>query len=160
MRRTVKVVMTLGSAVAAAAIERIFFASPRWRGAPSNHFDGERFHNRERGWQTKRSVLKWQVTRVAGEWPEHPEAKYGPKPPERVDGGRLRVTFINHSTTLVQMDGVSLLTDPVWSTVGPGLMRSSHRDGGEQEARRPDVPTTPPRATHPTWLPKGYGWLR
>jgi len=48
-------------------------------------------------------------------WPEHPDATFGPRPPERVDGGRLRVTFINHSTTLVQMDGVNILTDPVWS---------------------------------------------
>jgi L-ascorbate metabolism protein UlaG (beta-lactamase superfamily) len=107
--------ITIGSALLAAAIERIFFASPRWRGAASDHFDGERFHNRERGRQTEGSFLKWQATRERGEWPEHPEAMYGPPPPERVDGGRLRVTFINHSTTLIQMDGVNILTDPVWS---------------------------------------------
>src|SRR5207244_7476239 len=47
--------------------------------------------------------------------PEHPEATYGPPPPKRVSGGRLRITFINHSTTLIQMDGVNILTDPVWS---------------------------------------------
>ena len=29
--------------------------------------------------------------------------------------GRLRITFINHSTTLIQIDGVNILTDPVWS---------------------------------------------
>ncbi|MEA2416390.1 MAG: hypothetical protein QOI58_3047 [Thermoanaerobaculia bacterium] len=116
MRRTAKAAaITIGSVIAAAAIERIFFASPRWRGAASDHFDGERFHNRERKSETKRSVLKWQLTRVPGEWPEHPEATYGPPPHERVDGGRLRVTFINHSTTLIQMDGVNILTDPVWS---------------------------------------------
>ena len=33
----------------------------------------------------------------------------------RVDDGRLRITFINHSTTLIQIDGVNILTDPVWS---------------------------------------------
>lgn len=107
--------ITIGSAIAAAAIERIFFAAPRWRGSVSDHFDGERFHNHERGWQTEGSFLKWQATRERGVWPEHPEANYGPPPPERVDGGRLRVTFINHSTTLIQMDGVNILTDPVWS---------------------------------------------
>jgi len=116
MRRTTRAsLITIGSAIAAAAIERIFFAAPKWRGALSDHFDGERFHNRERGRQTEGSFLKWQATREAGEWPEHPEATYGPKPPERVDGGRLRVTFVNHSTTLIQMDGVNILTDPVWS---------------------------------------------
>jgi L-ascorbate metabolism protein UlaG (beta-lactamase superfamily) len=117
MRRTVKAAaISIGSALAAAAIERIFFAAPKWKGAPSDHFDGERFHNRERGRQTEGSFLKWQATREAGGvWPEHPEAMPGPPPPERVDDGRLRVTFINHSTTLIQMDGVNILTDPVWS---------------------------------------------
>jgi L-ascorbate metabolism protein UlaG (beta-lactamase superfamily) len=33
----------------------------------------------------------------------------------RIDDGRLRVTFVNHATTLVQMDGVNILTDPIWS---------------------------------------------
>src|SRR5438874_9749408 len=112
LRRTVKAAaITIGSAIAAAAIERIFFAAPRWRGSVSDHFDGERFHNRERGWQTEGSFLKWQATREPGEWPEHPEATYGPPPPNRVDDGRLRITFINHSTTLIQMDGCNILTD-------------------------------------------------
>ena len=38
-----------------------------------------------------------------------------PPPPERVGPGELRVTFINHATTLIQLDGINLLTDPVWS---------------------------------------------
>src|SRR5438552_4004804 len=115
VRRTAKAAgITIGSALAAAAIER-FFAAPRWRGSVSDHFDGKRFHNRERGWQTEGSFLKWQATREPGAWPEHPEATYGPPPPERVDGGRLRITFVNHSTTLIQMDDVNILTDPVWS---------------------------------------------
>ena len=33
-----------------------------------------------------------------------------------MEQGDLRVTFINHSTTLLQFDGVNILTDPVWST--------------------------------------------
>jgi L-ascorbate metabolism protein UlaG (beta-lactamase superfamily) len=107
--------ITIGAALGAAAIERIFFASPRWRGPVSDHFDGERFRNHERGRQTEGSFLRWQASRQRGEWPEHPEEKYGPPPPERVGDGRLRVTFINHSTTLIQMDGVNILTDPVWS---------------------------------------------
>src|SRR3954470_19519686 len=116
MRRTAKAAaLTIGAALAAAAIERIFFASPRYRGTVTDHFDGQRFHNRERGWQSEGSFLKWQVSRQPGEWPEHSKETFGPAPPERVGNGRLRVTFINHSTTLIQMDGVNILTDPVWS---------------------------------------------
>jgi L-ascorbate metabolism protein UlaG (beta-lactamase superfamily) len=116
VRRTAKAAaITIASALAAAAIERIFFASPRWRGRVTDHFDGHRFHNLESGKQTEGSFLKWQANRRRGEWPAHPEQTFGARPPERVDGGRLRVTFINHSTTLVQMDGLNILTDPVWS---------------------------------------------
>jgi N-acyl-phosphatidylethanolamine-hydrolysing phospholipase D len=33
----------------------------------------------------------------------------------RVDGGELRVTWIGHATVLVQLPGLNLLTDPIWS---------------------------------------------
>jgi hypothetical protein len=36
------------------------------------------------------------------------------QPPARVDEG-IRITFVNHATVLVQMDGISVLTDPIWS---------------------------------------------
>jgi L-ascorbate metabolism protein UlaG (beta-lactamase superfamily) len=115
MKRTKKAAIAISSAIGAAAIERFVFASPRWRGAVSDHFDGEKFFNREDGWQSERSFLKWMANRERGAWPEHPDAIYGPPPPERVGEGRLRITFINHSTTLIQMDDVNILTDPVWS---------------------------------------------
>ncbi|MGH9421315.1 MAG: MBL fold metallo-hydrolase, partial [Thermoanaerobaculia bacterium] len=85
MRRTAKAAaITIGASLAAAAIERIFFATPRWRGPISDHFDGRRFRNLEQGRQTEGSFLKWQANRRRGEWPEHPEQTFGPKPPERV----------------------------------------------------------------------------
>ncbi|MEA2240140.1 MAG: hypothetical protein QOC81_4864 [Thermoanaerobaculia bacterium] len=115
MRKWTKAAVAIGSALGAAAIERLVFAAPRWRGPVSDHFDGERFRNHERGRQSEGSFLKWMANRERGAWPQHPEVVYGPAPPERVGDGRLRVTFINHSTTLIQMDGVNILTDPVWS---------------------------------------------
>ena len=39
----------------------------------------------------------------------------GPRPPDRVPRGQLRVTFINHATVLIQQDGLNILTDPIWS---------------------------------------------
>ena len=36
-------------------------------------------------------------------------------PPRRVGPGELRVTFVNHATVLVQLDGLNVLTDPIWS---------------------------------------------
>jgi L-ascorbate metabolism protein UlaG (beta-lactamase superfamily) len=115
MRVWTKAAMALGAGLAAAAIERIVFGAPRWRGPASDHFDGARFRNCEPTRQTEGSFLKWQASREPGVWPDHFDVPYGPPPPERVGDGRLRVTFINHSTTLIQLDGVNILTDPVWS---------------------------------------------
>src|SRR5712671_4562769 len=115
MGKLTKAAIAIGSALGVAAIERVFFAAPRWRGAVSDHFDGERFRNREGGWQSEGSFLKWMANRERGAWPAHSEPAYGLQPPERVDDGRLRITFINHSTTLIQIDDVNILTDPVWS---------------------------------------------
>lgn len=36
-------------------------------------------------------------------------------PPASVNGMRCRITFINHSTVLIQYAGMNLLTDPIWS---------------------------------------------
>jgi L-ascorbate metabolism protein UlaG (beta-lactamase superfamily) len=86
------------------------YAGPR-----SDHFDGKHFDNRRAtahagGW----AFIKWRLTRKPGPWRER-ALQPGAPPPERVDGGQLRVTFVNHATVLVQMDGVNLLTDPIWS---------------------------------------------
>ncbi|MBV9493444.1 MAG: MBL fold metallo-hydrolase [Acidobacteria bacterium] len=90
-------------------------AAPRYRGAESDHFDGTRFHNQDPARKIEGSVLKWQMTREPGVWREWVDAAPGPKPPGRVDGGRVRVTFVNHATMLIQMDGINILTDPIWS---------------------------------------------
>jgi L-ascorbate metabolism protein UlaG (beta-lactamase superfamily) len=88
-------------------------AAPHYHGPISDHFDGEHFHNREEARQG--SFLKWQLTRERGFWPAWVDEAPGPPPPRRVGGGRLRVTFINHATLLVQIDDLNVLTDPIWS---------------------------------------------
>ena len=115
-----RLAIVTGLAAAAAAVlavvyERRMLAAPHYRGVESDHFDGERFHNHQSGWQTEASFLKWQMNREPGRWREWVDASAGPLPPPRVDEGGLRVTFVNHATTLVQMDGVNILTDPIWS---------------------------------------------
>ena len=87
----------------------------RYRGPVSDHFDGKRFHNHQSGWQTEGSFLKWQMTKKPTPWPKWIDAQPGPAPMPRVDDGRMRITWVNHATMLVQMDGVNVLTDPIWS---------------------------------------------
>lgn len=97
------------------------FSAPGYTGPASDHFDGEQFHNQEahdrHGFT---DLLKWQLTRELGPWKDWTDAPPGPRPPARVGRGQMRVTFVNHATVLLQMDGLNILTDPVWSeTVGP-----------------------------------------
>src|SRR5207302_224499 len=53
--------------------------------------------------------------------------------PIRVNEGELRITFVNHATVLVQMDGLNVLTDPIWGDVAgpvPYLARKRRRPPG------------------------------
>ena len=90
--------------------------APGYEGPLSDHFDGERFHNVEpvdlpgilRG-------IRYALTtnhRIWDKWREN--TSFDP-PPARIDNDRMRVTFINHATTLIQMDSLNILTDPIWS---------------------------------------------
>lgn len=90
------------------------FDAPAHRGPPSDHFDGRRFRNVMRARHgTVGDFLRWQATREPGRW-RRVDAAPGPPPPRSVDRG-VRVTLINHATTLVQLDGLNVLTDPVWA---------------------------------------------
>jgi L-ascorbate metabolism protein UlaG (beta-lactamase superfamily) len=107
--------MTLPSVVGCTA-----FSAPRYRGPRSPHFDGSAFRNPDGREIDGARVLGWLLRRDPGPFREWVDDPPGPKPPERVDGGRIRVTLIGHSTLLVQMDGKNILTDPVYSNrVGP-----------------------------------------
>ncbi len=107
------------------------FAAPKYRGPVTDHFDGAQFHDDKVGMQGPGAVLKWTTTREPAPWPEWIEAPPGPPPPRKVEGGALRVTFIGHATTLVQLDGVNVLTDPQYaeraspvSFAGPARIRA------------------------------------
>src|SRR5688572_4605538 len=101
--------LVTGAAAALAFTLERSFAAPHYRGPKSDHFDGKRFHNHPSGWPTEGSFLKWMMNRDHGAWRNWVDAPPGPKPPERVSDGRMRVTFINHATLLIQMDGVNIL---------------------------------------------------
>ncbi len=91
------------------------FSAPRYRGPLSDHFNGETFFNpraKPRGFM---DLLRWLSNRKPGIWTLREDIALGPPPPQRVGKGKLRVTFVNHSTVLIQADGLNILTDPVWA---------------------------------------------
>jgi L-ascorbate metabolism protein UlaG (beta-lactamase superfamily) len=93
-----------------------WFTAPRHSGSPSDHFDGRRFRNRPVSAHAGfRDFARWRRTRQPGSWTSWTDAPPGEPPPRQVEGDRLRVTYINHATVLVQTRGLNLLTDPIWS---------------------------------------------
>ena len=99
-----------------ATSSRAAIAMAFYHGPVSDHFDGEHFYNSPNGMpHGSGSVVKWLANREPGPWPKWIDAAPGPPPPERVSDGGLRATFVGHSTVLIQMDGVNILCDPIWS---------------------------------------------
>ncbi|RJR44573.1 MAG: hypothetical protein C4576_13005 [Desulfobacteraceae bacterium] len=101
--------------------------SPRWM---SDHCDGVRFYNKEPG-HTFSDMVRWIWQMETVQWPEWIEDAPQPRPTVRVEDGKLRVTYVNHATVLIQMDGINILTDPIWSMraspfrwIGPKRVRS------------------------------------
>jgi L-ascorbate metabolism protein UlaG (beta-lactamase superfamily) len=79
------------------------------------HFRNGRFLNPGTVEHGFRELYRWMRNRTPGPWPSWIPSTPGPPPPPRVHGSDLRVTFINHSTVLLQTAGLNLLTDPIWS---------------------------------------------
>jgi L-ascorbate metabolism protein UlaG (beta-lactamase superfamily) len=93
------------------------FAGPVYTGPVSDHFDGREFFNRNRDARHDfKTFLSWVTKRNRGSWQGHlTDNGPGPRPPGRVGTGKLLVTPVGHSTFLLQLDGLNILTDPVWS---------------------------------------------
>lgn len=82
----------------------------------SDHFDGKKFFNAGVRHHDFGDFLRWRWQRRPGRWRKWVDAPPGSPPQKRVGAGELRVTFVNHATVLLQLDGINLLTDPIWST--------------------------------------------
>jgi L-ascorbate metabolism protein UlaG (beta-lactamase superfamily) len=87
-----------------------------YQGPETDHFDGRHFRNSPNGaLRGAGSVLRWLINRKPRPWRKWIDEPPGVAPPERVAGGGIRATFVGHSTVLIQMDGINILTDPIWS---------------------------------------------
>jgi len=109
--------------------------------AAREHFLDGRFFNPGVAEQSFSQLLKWVTNRQVGVWRKWIPSTPGPKPPAYVESEVLRVTIVNHSTVLLQTEGVNVLTDPVWSRrVSPVSFAGPerHRDPG---IRFEDLPT-------------------
>jgi L-ascorbate metabolism protein UlaG (beta-lactamase superfamily) len=89
-----------------------------YSGPISDHFDGQRFFDSD-GAPPKdlRELLRWQFggKRERARWPDWIENACSDVPPPRVDGGKVRFSFVGHASWLIQTGGLNILVDPVWS---------------------------------------------
>ena len=123
-------------------LDRIYY-----RGPESSHYDGQRFFNPD-GEDTVRppagrSRGAFFLRYLTGSderppWPEQIAVKPS-RPPARVDGERMLVTWVGHSTVLVQTAGLNILTDPIWSE-RTGPLNLGPRRVAEPGIRFEDLP--------------------
>lgn len=100
----------------------------------SDHYDGEKFFNPE-GHDLKSfwDLLTWQFSGDSIDWPESvPNSNYQLPPLENKKGV---VTFINHATFLIQLPGITILTDPIYSE-----RTSPFKFMGPKRVREPGIP--------------------
>ncbi len=99
------------------------------------HFDGKRFYNlnpiEEKNFWT---FLKWRWSAETKPWPSNVSDNV-PYLSQTVDGeNEIVATFVNHATVLLQLKGLNILTDPIWSERASPVTWA-----GPKRARRPGV---------------------
>jgi len=90
--------------------------NPYYQGPPSDHFDGTKFFLPQSA-EPKGigDILKWRFAGNRKKWPKKVENPFHPNPPHRHDAGDFSVTFIGHATILLQICGLNIITDPLFS---------------------------------------------
>ena len=97
--------------------EKYFLSAPAYKGPKSNHFNGKQFVNlKSYGKKNFWDVIKWRLNRKDANWPSWVENKNFSLPQKHFgQKNAVSITFINHATVLIQVDGINILTDPIWS---------------------------------------------
>lgn len=84
----------------------------------TDHFDGTYFYNKDLSSHGARrffDVLKWRLEGGVQEWPVFIDNQHQPKLPSNITHNEVFITYINHSTELIQLQDLTILTDPVFS---------------------------------------------
>ena len=83
----------------------------------TSHYDGARFYNTSGADKSAGDVARffWQSISSKTPWPKWVENPPADPVVEKVTED-IKTTYINHATVLVQVAGLNILTDPVWST--------------------------------------------
>lgn len=109
-----------------------FLSGPTYSGPKSDHFNGKKFIN-PNGLEAKgfADVFKFVRERNMEPYKFNYETFVRTEAlPESLEESKIKITFVNHSTFLIQYAGLNILTDPIWSFrcspfqfAGPNRMR-------------------------------------
>jgi L-ascorbate metabolism protein UlaG (beta-lactamase superfamily) len=121
----------LAITIVPAFLDRIYYEGP-----PRDHFDGARFHNPDgepipglsgpRGGVLTRFIPGRTFARAP--WPDHVAIR--PIDARRLPplkAGEMRAIWVGHATVLIQVPGLNVLTDPIWSDVAGPFGIGPHR---------------------------------
>ncbi len=76
--------------------------------------------------RTLRNVIRWKMERTTYQHlPKGTPPPVTPVDTNRIFEGDLTVTFLGHTTLIIQVDGVALVTDPIFSNLSPYLKRKT-----------------------------------
>jgi L-ascorbate metabolism protein UlaG (beta-lactamase superfamily) len=85
-----------------------YMESPNWKNGKFKNL--ESFEKKSFG-----TFLKWRFNREDKKpWPKYKDYPFEKKPTTLNKKG-IKYSVINHATTLIQVDGINILTDPIWS---------------------------------------------
>src|SRR5262249_54946403 len=113
-----RVLGVLAGGAAAIGVPSAWYSRMKtYSGPVSDHFDGLHFFDPD-GSPPKSltQVLSWQFgRRDRAVWPDWVPNAHADTPPARVEGAKVRFSFVGHASWLIQTAGLNILVDPVWS---------------------------------------------
>ena len=104
----------------------------------SDHFDGRRFVNPTGTAGQPFSKVPRMLREPRTPWPKHVQVR--PQVPPALDGAAAAVTFIGHSTFLIQTAAGNILTDPMYSERASPLTWAGPRRVRQPAVRFDDLP--------------------
>jgi len=113
-----RVLGVLAGSAAAIGLPSVWYSRMKtYSGPVSDHFDGLTFFDPD-GSPPKKlmQVLRWQLgRRDLAVCPDLAPSPHADTPPPRVEGNKVRFSFVGHASWLIQTAGLKILVDPVWS---------------------------------------------
>ena len=114
-----RVLAALAGAGAAIGLLPVWLSRMKtYSGPVSDHFDGLHFFDPDGSPPRSLSeVLRWQFgrRRERSAWPDWAPSPFADTPPPRVEGSKVRLSFVGHASWLIQTARLNILIDPVWS---------------------------------------------